>query len=47
MKNGIVARKLTEMEETLRGLREHLPTDYEDSAETGRAKKLLREPSKL
>jgi uncharacterized protein YutE (UPF0331/DUF86 family) len=30
VKNGIVARKLTEMEDTLRRLREHLPTDYED-----------------
>jgi uncharacterized protein YutE (UPF0331/DUF86 family) len=29
MKNGIVVRKLTEMEETLRRLREHLPADYE------------------
>lgn len=29
MKNGIVVRKLTEMEETLRRLREHLPIDYE------------------
>jgi uncharacterized protein YutE (UPF0331/DUF86 family) len=30
MRNGIVTRKLTEMEETLRRLREHLPTDYEE-----------------
>lgn len=30
MKNGIVTRKLLEMEETLRRLREHLPTDYEE-----------------
>ena len=30
MKNGIVVRKLTEMEETLRRLREHLPADYEE-----------------
>lgn len=30
MKNGIVVRKLTEMEETLRRLREHLPTNYEE-----------------
>jgi uncharacterized protein YutE (UPF0331/DUF86 family) len=30
MKNGIIARKLTEMEETLRRLREHLPTNYEE-----------------
>ena len=29
MKNGILVRKLAEMEETLRRLREHLPTDYE------------------
>jgi hypothetical protein len=30
MKNGILVRKLAEMEETLRWLREHLPTDYEE-----------------
>jgi uncharacterized protein YutE (UPF0331/DUF86 family) len=30
MRNGIVTRKLEEMEETLRRLREHLPTDYEE-----------------
>ena len=30
MKNGILIRKLTETEETLRRLREHLPTDYEE-----------------
>jgi uncharacterized protein YutE (UPF0331/DUF86 family) len=30
MRNGIVTRKLSEMEETLRRLREHLPTDYEE-----------------
>lgn len=29
MTNGIVARKLGEMEETLRRLREHLPVNYE------------------
>lgn len=30
MRNGIVARKLAEMEETLRRLRQHLPADYEE-----------------
>jgi uncharacterized protein YutE (UPF0331/DUF86 family) len=30
MKNGIVTRKLGEMEETLRRLREHLPPNYEE-----------------
>jgi uncharacterized protein YutE (UPF0331/DUF86 family) len=30
MKNGILVRKLAEMEETLRRLREHLPADYEE-----------------
>jgi uncharacterized protein YutE (UPF0331/DUF86 family) len=30
MKNGIVTRKLEEMEETLRRLREHLPPNYDE-----------------
>jgi hypothetical protein len=30
MTNGIVTRKLEEMEDTLRRLREHLPTSYDE-----------------
>jgi uncharacterized protein YutE (UPF0331/DUF86 family) len=30
MKNGILVLKLSEMEETLRRLREHLPPNYEE-----------------
>jgi uncharacterized protein YutE (UPF0331/DUF86 family) len=41
MRNGIVTRKLTEMEETLRRLREHLPTDYEEFSKNWARQKVV------
>lgn len=41
MKNGIVVRKLTEMEETLRRLREHLPTNYEEFSQDWARQKVV------
>jgi len=47
MKNGVVTRKLAEMEETLRRLREHLPPSYEQFTKDWLAKSSLSGPCRL